>query len=210
MKKQFLIPLTIIFLFYFECASVGNNTDTPPAVENKERIERMRILVYPFENTGEEKFSWISSGMTDTVISDLSSYHEISVIADEDRRKAFKEIASGQKGILKEATISQAGKMTGANLILRGSYLVQGDAIRVNARIVQVDTGTASKPVKLDGTVKEIFDLQDKIVATLLEDSENITNLKIDKDVVGKTNLQDRPNIEAFELYSKGKGNSRY
>jgi len=42
MKKQILIPLTIILLFYYECALVGNNTDTPPVVEKKEGIERMR------------------------------------------------------------------------------------------------------------------------------------------------------------------------
>ena len=31
----------------------------------------MSILVYPFENTGDEQYSWISAGMTDTVINDL-------------------------------------------------------------------------------------------------------------------------------------------
>ncbi len=205
MKKNIILSLLFIFLFYYECSSVKNNASVPHPAEKKDNLERMRILVSPFENTGDVKFSWISSGMTDTVISDLARYHDISVITDEDRRKAFKEIASGQKGTIKDTTISQAGKMTGANLILRGSYLVQGDSIRVNARIVQIESGTSSKPVKIDGTIKEIFDLQDKIVTTLLEDSENITHLKIDKAVVDKNNLLDRPNIEAFELYSKGK-----
>lgn len=31
----------------------------------------MNILVYPFENTGDKQYSWISAGMTDTVINDL-------------------------------------------------------------------------------------------------------------------------------------------
>lgn len=167
-------------------------------------MERMGILVYPFENTGDKKFSWLSAGMTDTVISDLARYRDISVITDEDRKKALKEIANGQTGVFDEATIAQIGKMNGANLILRGSYLVSGDSIRVNARVIDIESGTSSNPVKIDGTIKGIFDLQDKIVVKLLEDSESLTNLKVNQEGVAKTNPEDTIKPEAFELYSKG------
>jgi len=49
--------------------------------------KQMNILVHPFENTGDKTYSWISAGMTDTVISDLTRISNISVVSNQDRKK---------------------------------------------------------------------------------------------------------------------------
>jgi TolB-like protein len=171
--------------------------------------QKMNILVYPFENTGDRDYSWISAGMTDTVIADLNRIQTISVITDDSRKKAFKEIHLGLSGALSEETAISVGKITGANLIFTGSYMVAGGRVRVVAKLVNIETGTVKKSIKIDGTVDGIFDLQDKVVFSLMAEAEKITIADIErihfsesdkKEIADKPN----PNLKAYEWYAKG------
>ena len=72
-KLLFLIKFTFIllpFIFTIPCSA-----------------KQINILVHPFENTGDKVYSWISAGMTNTVISDLTRIKDISVISNTDRKK---------------------------------------------------------------------------------------------------------------------------
>jgi TolB-like protein len=171
--------------------------------------KNMTILVHPFKNTGDTKFSWVSAGMTDTVISDLNRVKSVVVIADIDRKKALDEISLGQTGMMNDETIAKVGKMTGANVIFTGSYLVAGDKVRVNARLLSVETGKTERSIKIDGTLDKIFDLQDKIVIALIEESSTITfkdvkPLVFDKEDKKKIEESYKPKGNAYEWYAKG------
>jgi len=169
----------------------------------------MRILVYPFENTGTVQYSWLSAGMTDSTVSDLLNIRGISVITDQDRRKALKEIALGQTGLLDEKTTAQLGRMTGADLIFTGSYVVIGNQIRVITKLVTIESGVTTRSAKLDGTINDIFGVQDKIVFSLIADAQKIdlANLKLPSvtdDEKKHIEEKPRPQQVAYELYSKG------
>jgi TolB-like protein len=70
-----------LFFFICLCFIVLASFTTPAFARN------MTILVYPFENTGNKEYSWISAGMTDTVITDLTGIQQVSVISNADRKK---------------------------------------------------------------------------------------------------------------------------
>lgn len=74
MKKPFFLMTFTLILFFFLF------TTPCPA-------KQMNILVHPFENTGDKEYSWISAGMTDTVITDLTGIKNISVVSNQDRKK---------------------------------------------------------------------------------------------------------------------------
>jgi len=191
MKK---ITITIIIILFFI---------------NPLLAEKMTILVYPFKNTGSNQYSWISAGITDTVISDLNKIKDIQVISDRDRVKAIKEIELGQTGLLNTKTIIKAGNLTGANLIFTGSYLVLGKKIRVHARLIRVSTGKLEKSIKLDGILKKIFDLQDKVVISLMSETEKIRiadrdPIKLRKKEKRLIINKPRPSLDAYKWYSKG------
>ncbi len=176
---------------------------------NQLPARQMNILVYPFKNSGSERFSWISLGMTDTVITDLSKIKDIHVISDSDRRNAIREIELGQSGLLSEESAVRVGKITGANLIFTGSYLVVGDRIRVNAKIMMVDTGSIIKTIRVDGTVSKIFELQDKVVIGLMTEKDKIvitgiTPAKFDEEEKKIITHKVKPKSGAYELYSRG------
>ena len=158
MKKLFFYRIFILSLL-FTSLSI-------PAI-----AKMMNILVYPFENIGDKQYSWISAGMTETVINDLMGIREVSVISNADRRKIIEEMKLIFSELVAEKTMLKVGKLAGANVIFTGSYLVSENHIRVIARLINVETGREESSACLDGSLKKIFDLQDKVVLTLLSDT---------------------------------------
>ena len=196
MKKRFsLITLTfILFCFLF----------TTPCI-----ARQMNILVYPFENTGDKEYFWISAGMTDTVIADLTHIKDISVVSNQDRKKALDEMKFNFSGLVEADKMMKLGRLTGANVIFSGSYLVSGSSIRVIARLVNTETGNVESSTKIDGTINGIFDLQDKVVFTLMGETGKITSadikpVKITEQVKKQIEEKPRLNISAYEWYAKG------
>jgi TolB-like protein len=167
-----------------------------------------KVLVYPFQNTGGKDYNWISNGMTDTIISDLVKNKNLIVLVTEDRSKILKEISIGQKGLLDNESIVQIGKLKSANYIFTGTYFVtQKKKIRINVRIIEVNTGIVKEAAKIDGTIETLLQTQDQVVLKLLEESERIESTdkklvlnKENKNTLKKVDIKNK----AYELYSKG------
>ncbi len=196
MKKPFFLIAFTFFLFFF--------LFTTPCT-----AKQMNILVHPFENTGDKEYSWISAGMTDTVISDLTRIKNISVVSNQDRKKVLEEAKFIFSGLAEEDKMIKLGKLTGANVIFTGSYLVSGDRIRVHARLVNLETGKVENSTKIDGTLNGIFYLQDKVVFTLMGETGKITiadikSVKLTEQDKKKIEDKPRPNVTAYEWYAKG------
>jgi tetratricopeptide (TPR) repeat protein/TolB-like protein len=171
--------------------------------------QQMTILVHSFENTGNKEYSWISAGMTDTVIADLAHIQDISVVSNQDRKKALEEMKFAFSGLAEEDKMIKLGKLTGANVIFTGSYFVSGNRIRIIARLVNVETGKVESSTKLDGTIEGIFDLQDKVVFALMGETEkiNIANIKpVNLTEQDKKKIEEKPKPKstAYEWYAKG------
>ncbi len=169
----------------------------------------MRVLVYPFENQGTAEYSWIAAGMTDSVIADLGRISSITVISDDDRKKVMREIAFSLSDMADEKTAVRVGLLTGADTIFTGSYTVVAGRVRVVAKLVDVERGNLVKSIKLDGTLEGIFELQDRIVFSLMTGSGEIKVADVKAPVVTnteKTNIETkmRPSLSAYEYYSKG------
>jgi TolB-like protein len=196
LRKQFVF-LTIFFSLLFIFFTTSSFA------------KPMNILVHPFENTGNKAYSWISAGMTDTVIADLARIKNISVVSNTDRKKILEEMKFIFSGLAEEDKMIKLGKLTGANVIFTGSYLVSGERIRVHARLVNVETGKIESTAKIDGTLGGIFELQDKVVFNLMGETEKIQIADVkpvrltseDKKTIEE---KPKPKSSAYEWYAKG------
>jgi TolB-like protein/Tfp pilus assembly protein PilF len=191
-------------IFYIIFSIIIMSANISPA-----SARNLSILVSPFENTGDEKYSWISAGMSDSIIADLNKIDNIIVLSEKDRKSALKEIEAGQTGMISLETAVQAGEFTGADVVFTGSYAVFNNQIRVIAKLVRVETGEIEKTAKIDGTLDRIFDVQDKVVIQLMSDAGKIQFEDIDQLAFGdaeqnKITEKERPPVDAYEFYSKG------
>jgi len=70
-----------------------------------------------------------------------------------------------------------------------------GEMIRITARVIDVNTGEVIRTVKIDGNIKEIFSLQDKIVYEL---SKGL-NLELGTSEITDIEADETKSVEAMK-----------
>jgi tetratricopeptide (TPR) repeat protein len=170
----------------------------------------LAVLVYPFEGSGDPQYAWVAAGISDSVVADLERFKGITVVSDAERRKAVRELELVQSGLLREQSAQLVAKLTGADMIFTGSCQVNGGSVRVIAKLTGVKSQSVERSLKLDGSVQEIFSLQDKIVLGLLGEAqkvalERVKPIVVSDDDANRIAQKVRPTLTAYELYAKGR-----
>ena len=177
----------------------GSSNALAPKLENA-------VAVMTFSNiTGEDKDEWIGSGIAETVTSDLKKVRGLSVIGRERTFEVLKELGTGQLSDFDETVAIDVGRRLAASWILGGGYQRIGEMIRITARVIDVNTGEVVRTVKIDGDIKEIFGLQDKIVYEL---SQGL-NLELGTSEINEIEAAETQSVEAYESFSRGMINLR-
>lgn len=142
-----VITTLILFLLFCGCAGVSKEIiqeDEKPSDAAVYQVpETMAVL--PFENnsvTEPEKYAPLSKGLSAMLTTDLkNSNTTLQIIEREKIQAILKEIALGQSGSVDQSTAVKAGKLLGAQSIVFGSFMVLGNNVRIDARIINVETG---------------------------------------------------------------------
>ena len=102
------------------------------------------LAILPFENnsvTQPEHFEPLSRGLSAMLITDLQkSGTSIRIIERERIQALLKEVALSQSGSVDKETAVRVGKILGAQSIAFGSFMVLMDQVRIDVRIVMVET----------------------------------------------------------------------
>ena len=134
---------------------------TPP-------IRSQTVAVLPFANiSGADVDQWIGVGIAETLASDLSKVPGIRVINREIVSWARWARTAGDPTAVDEAAALQLCRELGATWLIAGGYQRVGDRLRITSRLVAVETGAVVHSVKVDGTMEELFVLQDQVVDAL-------------------------------------------
>ncbi|MBN1524110.1 MAG: hypothetical protein JW904_06505 [Spirochaetales bacterium] len=170
--------------------------------------ENLSILVSPFCNNSSEEYSWLGFGIEASVISDLSQIQDIAVISTQDRKKALDELAYQLSGLVEKDKVLRVGKQVGANVILSGEYTMIGQDVRLTARLTHVQKGMVISSLKLDGTIHEIFAMQDEIVVKLLSGidekaSSGIKAVKLSSQELAKIHSSNA-DFNSYQYQAKG------
>lgn len=126
------------------------------------------VAVMPFKNlNGDAELDWLRVGIAETMISDLKK-GGLSVVERDQLDAALAELTlQGELGA-DTSTAARVGKLVGARTVVVGGYQRAGKKVRITARFVTVETGVVNDTAKTTGALRNIFALQDRIVARLL------------------------------------------
>ncbi len=131
------------------------------------RGETVSLAVMTLSNiTAEPGDEWLGVGIAETLAADLKQIPGLSVIARVRIVEVAKAMAGGGRDEDQE-TATQVGRRVGATWVLVGGYQRVGEHLRVTAQVLDVASGAVVQTVKVDGTIGEIFALQDRLVAAL-------------------------------------------
>ena len=169
------------------------DANRPAAVASKAPAEaaRISIVVLPFTNLSNDPAQdYFADGVTENLTTELSRLHNSFVIA---RNTAFTF-----KG--KNLDAKEIGKELGVRYVLEGSVQRDANRVRVNAQLIDAESGAHLWADQFDDDVVDLFKLQDEVVARLARTLQvELVNAEAQRS------LHDRPrNPDAVDLTMRG------
>jgi TolB-like protein/Flp pilus assembly protein TadD len=150
---------------------------------------RLSIVVLPFANIGgDPEQEYFVDGVTESLTTDLSRIGGAFVIA---RNTAFTF-----KG--KAVDVKKLGRELNVRYLLEGSVQRGGNRLRVNAQLIDAETGNHLWAERFDKPVADLFDMQDEIVSRLA----NTLNAQLIEAEARRAERAVHP--DAMDLYFQG------
>jgi TolB-like protein len=150
--------------------------------------DKPSIAVLPFVNmSGDPEQEYFADGMVEEIITALSRIRWIFVIA---RNSSFT-----YKG--RSVDVKQVGRELGVRYVLKGSVRKGGNLVRITAQLIDAATGAHLWADRFDGSLENVFDLQDQIatgVAGVIEPALRAAEMQ-------RAGRKPTASLDAYDLY---------
>jgi adenylate cyclase len=149
------------------------------------------IAVLPFANlSGDPDFEYFSDGITEDITTDLSKVSSLLVIA-RNSAFAYKDQPLSIKSV--------AGALR-VRYVVEGSVRRSGDAIRINAKLIDAETGSHLWVERYDRPIQDIFAVQDDVTRNIVT-ALALTLTDKEKERVARRYTK---SVEAYDLFLRG------
>lgn len=150
------------------------------------------IAVLPFQNLSDDnKQEYFSDGITNDIITDLSRFSNLFVIAS---NSVFT-----YKG--KPVKVKEVGRDLGVEYVLEGSVQKDGNRVRINAQLIDANTSHHLWAKRYDLELNDIFGVQDEITRSIVAALEVLLTADEQDQVVGRYT----DSVEAYDLFLRGR-----
>jgi adenylate cyclase len=167
--------------------------DGPTAPPTLALPDKPSIAVLPFTNmSGDVEQEYFVDGLVDDIITAMSRVTWLFVIA---RNSSFT-----YKG--RAVDVRQVGRELGVRYVLEGSVRKSGNRLRVTGQLVDTATGNHIWAERFDGVLQDVFDLQDKITASVAGAIEP----KLQQAEIQRARNKPTENLTAYDLYLRALG----
>ncbi|WP_439544022.1 winged helix-turn-helix domain-containing protein [Hyphomicrobium sp.] len=152
---------------------------------------RPAVAVLPFNNlSGDPEQEYFSDGITEDIITALSKYRSLAVIA---RNPSFAFKGAG-------GDVRQVGLTFGSEYVVEGSVRKIGQRVRITAQLVETEGGRQLWAERYDRDLQDLFALQDEITTTIAARIEPeisaAERLRVERKAV--------PALHAWDLFRLG------
>ncbi len=127
--------------------------------------DKPSIAVLPFDNmSGDPEQEYFSDGITEDIITELSRFPELFVIA---RNSSF--AVKGTAAITGKAVdIRDVAKKLGVRYVVEGSVRKAGNRVRITAQLIDASAGGHIWADRYDRELEDIFEVQDDVVRAIV------------------------------------------
>ena len=153
--------------------------------------DKPSIAVLPFENmSGDAKQEYFADGIVEDIITALSRFRNLFVIA---RNSSFT-----YKG--RAVDVKQVGRELGVRYVLEGSVRKAGDRLRIAGQLIDASTGASLWGDRFDGAVAEVFELQDRVAASVV----GAIMPRVEEAEIARAKRKPTDNLDAYDHYLRG------
>ncbi|MBX7532085.1 TIR domain-containing protein [Qipengyuania sp. 1XM1-15A] len=175
-------------------SSIGGSRSVPNGAASVRQVSptSASIAVLPFANmSSDPEQEYFSDGMAEEVLNALANVPGL-LVAGRTSSFAFKG---------KNVDIREIGRVLNVGNVLEGSVRKQGERVRITAQLVRASDGFHLWSEKYDGTLDDVFDLQDQISLAIVGKLETLLGRGTDQRLAEK--LTD--NKEAYDLFLRAR-----
>jgi TolB-like protein/tetratricopeptide (TPR) repeat protein len=166
-----------------------------PRVEAEQTLalpDKPSIAVLPFQNmSGDPGQEYFVDGMTEEIITALSRVPSFFVVA---RHSTF-----AYKGT--SPSIRHVGRELGVRYMLEGSVRKSGERVRITVQLVDATTGMHIWADRFDGVLTDIFELQDRVAASVVGAIEP----RLRDSEIERARLKPTGDLQAYDLVLRGR-----
>lgn len=138
---------------------------------------RAVLAVLAFDYSGKDAaLEPLAQGLAQMLISDLSTLSRVQVVERAKIQELIKEQKLATDGHVDARTAARIGKLLGARYLVLGSYFGLMKQMRIDARLVEVQTGKVLASVGQAGAADDFWTLESEIAKKLGSALETIPN----------------------------------
>ena len=156
--------------------------------------DKPSIAVLPFDNmSGDREQEYFADGMVEEIITALSRFRQLFVIA---RNSTFTYKGRG-------VDVKQVGRELGVRYVLEGSVRRSDNRVRIAAQLIDATTATHLWADRFDSAIENIFDLQDRLTATVV----GAVAPQLQQAEIERAKRKPTESLDAYELFFRGMAN---
>ncbi|MEM7225626.1 MAG: adenylate/guanylate cyclase domain-containing protein [Pseudomonadota bacterium] len=153
--------------------------------------DKPAIAVLPFTNmSGDPGQEYFSDGITEEIITQLTQFRSLSVIA---RNSSFRYKDQAVR-------VQDAAQELGVEFLVEGSVRKAGNRVRVTAQLVDGKTGRHVWAQRYDREMEDVFAVQDEVSQTIVATIAG----HIDEVAVQRAKQKPPQNMNAYDYFLRG------
>jgi TolB-like protein/class 3 adenylate cyclase/tetratricopeptide (TPR) repeat protein len=153
--------------------------------------EKPSLAVLPFQNmSGDPEQEYFADGMVEEITTAISRLPWLFVIA---RNSSFT-----YKG--RAVDVKRAARELGVRYVLEGSVRKAGNRVRITGQLIDTTTGAHIWADRFDGTLDDIFELQDQVASSAVGAIEP----KLRSAEIDRASRKPTDSLDAYDLYLRG------
>lgn len=177
-KKSLLNPNNIVITLLIAVVVIlaypkvfnTNNSQFDRMLENKKVI-----AVLPFmNNTGDHAYDHWEYGISELMISSLSTSNELTVIDNQTISDVIQNVENIQAASIGPDIAKQVANRIKVKSYIYGNYLMSGSTFRINLKLIETKTNEVLKTVYVEGKIDSIFSMVD-VLSNAIRDYLKIT-----------------------------------
>jgi TolB-like protein len=125
------------------------------------------VAVLYFDNQGNPELEPLRVGLTQMFVTDLAADPKRLIVERTRIQEILDELKLGHSGRVDPATSARIGQLVGAEYLVLGTYFELGGTLRIDARVVRVETGEVVVGAGRSGALSELFSIEKSVVGAL-------------------------------------------
>ena len=167
-------------------ADIRSREDDIPDIPEKS------VAVLPLENlSGEARNTHICTGVTGDIISNLTRFNDLHVIAQRSADLLGKQ----------QLALEDIGRRLGVRYLMTGGLQTAGNKLRVHVQLTEAESGRSVWSERFNGTIDDIFEFQDEIASVIA----SCLSIKIDKAERQRQQRTAPSDLKAYGLILRGR-----